>query len=201
MHLREENTVFIPAGWVGSERERDVCLSTHGVSAGFTPCTRWPIRSSSAAIFFNRWVWTCNSGRFSLWTVEFDRSFRSRIYELERLAQVPHKFQFPLFETFHWYAAKSFYEELKGTSSHSILLKPNTRHCFTATNESSVFVSNPITQQACESMVHYMNKWLINDKRVSLTPCSHSLSVHVLSLLETKSLICARHPLLFVWGT
>jgi hypothetical protein len=36
------------------------------------------------------------------------------IYELERLAQVPHKFQFPLFETFHWYAAKTFYEELKG---------------------------------------------------------------------------------------
>ena len=38
------------------------------------------------------------------------------IYELERLAQVPNKFQFPLFETFHWYAAKTFYEELKGSS-------------------------------------------------------------------------------------
>ena len=40
--------------------------------------------------------------------------FRFRIYELERLAQVPNKFQFPLFETFHWYAAKWFYDELKG---------------------------------------------------------------------------------------
>ena len=35
------------------------------------------------------------------------------IYELERLAQVPHKFQFPLFETFQWYAAKTFYDEFK----------------------------------------------------------------------------------------
>jgi len=39
--------------------------------------------------------------------------FCCSIYELERLAQVPHKFQFPLFETFHWFAAKIFYEELK----------------------------------------------------------------------------------------
>ena len=35
------------------------------------------------------------------------------IYEMERHAQVPHKFQYPLFETFHWYAAKTFYDELK----------------------------------------------------------------------------------------
>ncbi|CAF1389389.1 unnamed protein product [Didymodactylos carnosus] len=37
-----------------------------------------------------------------------------RVYELERMAQVPHKFQFPLFETFHWYAAKHYYDEIRG---------------------------------------------------------------------------------------
>ncbi len=33
---------------------------------------------------------------------------------MERLAQVAHKFKYPLFETFHWYAAKTFYDELRG---------------------------------------------------------------------------------------
>jgi hypothetical protein len=73
-----------------------------------------------------------------------------RIYELERLAQVPHKFQFPLFETFHWYAAKTFYEELKQS------------------NESGSLLINSITQQACESILHYMSKWLSTDKRYQI---------------------------------
>ncbi|CAF1278220.1 unnamed protein product [Adineta ricciae] len=112
MHLREENTVFIPAGWI------------HAVYT-----------VTDSLVF---------GGNF-LQSMAVDMQLR--IYELERLAQVPHKFQFPLFETFHWYAAKAFYEELK--------------EC----NDSGSLTVNPITQQACESILHYMGKWLSADKR------------------------------------
>ncbi|UJR27129.1 hypothetical protein I4U23_008428 [Adineta vaga] len=112
MHLREENTVFIPAGWI------------HAVYT-----------VTDSLVF---------GGNF---LQSMDVDMQLRIYELERLAQVPHKFQFPLFETFHWYAAKTFYEELK--------------EC----NEAGLLTINPITQQASESILHYMSKWLSADKR------------------------------------
>lgn len=50
-------------GWVSSLRAT-VRLGMKAISDGFTPCTQWLIRSFSAAIFFNRWVLTCNFGRF-----------------------------------------------------------------------------------------------------------------------------------------
>ena len=76
-------------------------------------------------ISFIRWAWTCNFGTPPLIDLHLNHALlSSSIYELERLAQVPNKFQFPLFETFHWYAAKSFYEELRGTRLNS----PH-RHC------------------------------------------------------------------------
>ncbi|CAF3589268.1 unnamed protein product [Adineta steineri] len=115
MHLREENTVFIPAGWI------------HAVYT-----------VTDSLVF---------GGNF-LQSMAVDMQLR--IYELERHAQVPHKFQFPLFETFHWYAAKTYFEELK--------------EC----NESDSLLINPITQQACESILHYMNKWLSTDKRYQM---------------------------------
>ncbi|CAF3420939.1 unnamed protein product [Rotaria sp. Silwood1] len=115
MHLREENTVFIPPGWI------------HAVYT-----------VTDSLVF---------GGNF-LQSMGVDMQLR--IYELERLAQVPNKFQFPLFETFHWYAAKTFYEELK--------------QC----NESDSLIINPITQQACESIIHYMSKWLSADKRYQI---------------------------------
>jgi len=90
--------------------------------------------------------------------------FSYRIYELERLAQVPNKFQFPLFETFHWYAAKSFYDEIKSKLRNHFHFVIYSRQHLEA-NESRSSVS-PITQQACESIFHYMSKWLANDKRV-----------------------------------
>ncbi|CAF4088763.1 unnamed protein product [Rotaria sp. Silwood2] len=115
MHLREENTIFIPPGWI------------HAVYT-----------VTDSLVF---------GGNF-LQSMGVDMQLR--IYELERLAQVPNKFQFPLFETFHWYAAKIFYEELK--------------QC----NESNSLIINPITQQACESIIHYMSKWLSDDKRYQI---------------------------------
>ncbi|CAF1060677.1 unnamed protein product [Rotaria sordida] len=115
MHLREENTVLIPPGWI------------HAVYT-----------VTDSLVF---------GGNF-LQSLGVDMQLR--IYELERLAQVPNKFQFPLFETFHWYAAKTFYEELK--------------QC----NETNALIINPITQQASESIIHYMSKWLSVDKRYQL---------------------------------
>ncbi|CAF2086066.1 unnamed protein product [Rotaria magnacalcarata] len=112
MHLREENTILIPPGWI------------HAVYT-----------VTDSLVF---------GGNF-LQSMGVDMQLR--IYELERFAQVPNKFQFPLFETFHWYAAKTFYEELK--------------EC----NESNSSIINPITQHACESILHYMSKWVSADKR------------------------------------
>ncbi|CAF1065607.1 unnamed protein product [Rotaria sordida] len=83
-----------------------------------------------------------------LQSMDIDMQFR--IYELERLAKVPLKFQYPLFETFHWYAAKIFYEQL--------------REC----NDLNSSTINPITQQACESIIYHMNRWLTNDKRYQI---------------------------------
>jgi len=115
MHLREDNTVFIPAGWI------------HAVYT-----------VTDSLVF---------GGNF-LQSMSVDMQLR--IYELERLAQVPNKFQFPLFETFHWFAAKTFYDELKES------------------NEKNSLTINPISQQAAESILHYMSKWLINDKRYQI---------------------------------
>ena len=71
------------------------------------------------------------------------------------------------------YAAKTFYEELKGSVLavlwlvllfiyQCILLS----HLFLECNDSGSLTVNPITQQACESILHYMGKWLSADKRV-----------------------------------
>jgi len=61
-------------------------------------------------------VLICNYGnlkkRFE--NIIFGNYLFNSIYELEQLAQVPQKFKYPLFETFHWYAAKYFYDELHG---------------------------------------------------------------------------------------
>ncbi|CAF4126639.1 unnamed protein product [Rotaria magnacalcarata] len=73
-----------------------------------------------------------------------------RIYELERLAKVPHKFKYPLFETYHWYAAKHFYDKLRK---------------YNHLNSSAI---NPILQQASESIVYNMNRWLTIDKRYQI---------------------------------
>jgi hypothetical protein len=122
-----------------------------------------------------RWQFSSIDGRGHAASVRLRSSFTSwtpllssSIYELERLAQVPNKFQFPLFETFHWYAAKAFYEELRGTvgvNAPSLLF-----HRCLAGNESNSASLNPITQHACESMLHYMSKWLSMDKRVRNEP-------------------------------
>ncbi|CAF2126855.1 unnamed protein product [Rotaria magnacalcarata] len=123
MHLREENTILIPPGWI------------HAVYT-----------VTDSLVF---------GGNF-LQSMGVDMQLR--IYELERFAQVPNKFQFPLFETFHWYAAKTFYEELK--------------EC----NESNSSIINPITQHACESILHYMSKWVSADKRWKINDSRHTLS-------------------------
>ncbi|CAF3954146.1 unnamed protein product [Rotaria sp. Silwood2] len=73
-----------------------------------------------------------------------------RIYELECLAKVPQKFKYPLFETFHWYAAKNFYEKL--------------REC----NDLNSSAINHIIQQASESILYHMNRWLTMDKRYQI---------------------------------
>ncbi|CAF1567101.1 unnamed protein product [Rotaria sp. Silwood1] len=73
-----------------------------------------------------------------------------RIYELERLAKVPQKFKYPLFETYHWYAAKFFYEKL--------------REC----NDLNSSIINPVIQQASESIIYHMNRWLTIDKRYQI---------------------------------
>lgn len=39
---------------------------------------------------------------------------------------------------------------------------------FSELNEKNSSTINPITQQAAESILHYMSKWLINDKRVRI---------------------------------
>ncbi|CAF3224262.1 unnamed protein product [Rotaria socialis] len=73
-----------------------------------------------------------------------------RIYELERLAKVPHKFKYPLFETYHWYAAKHFYDKLRE---------------YNHLNSSAI---SPILQQASESIIYNMNRWLTVDRRYQI---------------------------------
>ncbi|CAF4384046.1 unnamed protein product [Rotaria socialis] len=72
------------------------------------------------------------------------------IYELERLAKVPHKFKYPLFETYHWYAAKYFYDKLRE---------------YNHLNSSAI---SPILQQASESIIYNMNRWLTVDRRYQI---------------------------------
>jgi hypothetical protein len=134
-------------------------------SDGFMPSIQSPIRSSSGAIFFNRWALICSFGM----NVQFEerkKTFCCSIYDFERLAQVPHKFKFPLFETFHWFAAKAFYEELKG-KNHIILYLFFHKSVSLACNEPASTTINSITLHASESILVHMSQWLSTDKRVS----------------------------------
>lgn len=46
-----------------------------------------------------------------------DENFFHRIYEIEKKLKTPAKFQYPGFETIHWFAAKRLLKEVKDLNS------------------------------------------------------------------------------------
>ena len=65
----------------------------------------------------------------SLWCALYKYvQFHFRVYEIEKSVKTPEKYLFPNYETVHWYATQSMYEDLKGKRPRfCLLLSRNTR--------------------------------------------------------------------------